>query len=189
MEKATGKENPKQERAFETYYGLGAGRSYGSAARETGVSEATVKLWGRRYRWQHRVRERDLEVARTVADRSIHGEVETQDRRQKIVRMALMHVAKAIAEGKVKPTMSDLDRLIRLECFLSNEPDSRTEHVVGDLSGRTREELQAMLAREVKLVKQVALGLPRAPSSTPKKPAPRGPTKTQFRSGGVQEGA
>jgi hypothetical protein len=33
----------------------------------------------------------------------------------------LVQVAKAIAEGKVKATLSDLDRLIRLEEFLKHE--------------------------------------------------------------------
>jgi hypothetical protein len=32
--------------------------------------------------------------------------------------MGLLQVAKAIAEGKVTPSVSDLDRLIRLEEFL-----------------------------------------------------------------------
>lgn len=35
--------------------------------------------------------------------------------------MGLLQVAKAIAEGKVKPTGSDLNKLIRLEEFLRQE--------------------------------------------------------------------
>ena len=35
--------------------------------------------------------------------------------------MGLIQVAKAIAEGKVKPSVSDLDKLIRLEEFLREE--------------------------------------------------------------------
>ena len=35
--------------------------------------------------------------------------------------LKLVQVAKAIAEGKVKPSVSDLDRLIRLEEFLREE--------------------------------------------------------------------
>src|SRR4029077_12248762 len=131
MKKPRGGETGKQERAFETYYGLGFGRSYAAVAKSLGISEATVKQWGRTLKWQKRVEERDLEVPRTVADRALKGESEHRERQLQIVRMALFHVAKAIAEGKVKATMADLDRLIRLERFLSDEPDSRTEHVVG----------------------------------------------------------
>jgi transposase len=133
------RETPRQERAFEVYYGLGYGRSYESVARKLGVSVSTTKLWGRTFEWQRRVRERDLDVARTVADRTIKGETEHKDRQLQIVHMALLQVAKAVAEGKVKANISDLDRLIRLERFLSNEPDSRTEHVIGDFSGKTQE--------------------------------------------------
>ncbi|MFH1219366.1 MAG: hypothetical protein V1694_02820 [Candidatus Eisenbacteria bacterium] len=42
-------------------------------------------------------------------------------RNLKIIEMGLLQVAKAMAEGKVKPTVSDLDRLIRLEEFLREE--------------------------------------------------------------------
>ena len=149
------KETAKQQRAFEHYYGLGFGRSYGAVAKELGVSLATVKLWGRSFGWQERVRERDLEVARTVADRTFQADTESQGQQLQIVRMAMLHVAKAVAEGKVKVTMADLDRLIRLERFLSDEPDSRTEHVFGDLAGKTREELKTILRDEI----EVARGL------------------------------
>ncbi|MFH1219370.1 MAG: hypothetical protein V1694_02840 [Candidatus Eisenbacteria bacterium] len=42
-------------------------------------------------------------------------------RNRKLVEMRLVQVAKAIAEGKVKPSVSDLDKLIRLEEFLREE--------------------------------------------------------------------
>ena len=151
------KDTARQERAFEIYYGLGPGRSYPAVARECGVSIATVKSWGRRHGWQARVQERDLEVARAAADRTLQADTEAAKQQMRIVRMAPFHVAKQITEGKVKATMADLDRLIRLERFLANEPDSRTEHVVGDLSGRTREELETMLAEELCLLGKLGL--------------------------------
>jgi hypothetical protein len=39
-------------------------------------------------------------------------------------------VAKAIAEGKMKVTMADLDRLIRLEEFLREEDPSERPKIV-----------------------------------------------------------
>jgi len=153
------KEGAKQQRAFESYYALGFGRSYGSVAKDLGVSLATVKLWGRSFGWQERVRERDLDVARAVADRTFKGETEEKGQQLQIVRMAMLHVAKAIAEGKVKVTIGDLDRLIRLERFLSDEPDSRTEHVFGDLAGKSRDELKAILAEEIEAAKRLGCNL------------------------------
>ena len=151
------KETARQQRAFEEYYGLGFGRSYGAVAKELGVSLATVKLWGRCFKWQERVRERDLEVARTVADRTFQAGTESQAQQLQIVRMAMLHVAKAVAEGKVKVTMADLDRLIRLERFLSDEPDSRTEHVFGDLAGKSREDLREILVQEIRTARELEL--------------------------------
>jgi len=157
MKQGLKKEGAKQQRAFETYYAQGFGRSYGAVAKELGVSLATVKLWGRSFGWQERVRERDLDVARAVADRTFKGETEDKGQQLQIVRMAMLHVAKAIAEGKVKVTIGDLDRLIRLERFLSDEPDSRTEHVFGDLAGKSKEELRLILAREIEEARKLSL--------------------------------
>ena len=114
-------EQEHHKKAFEFYYGLGEGRSYKLVAGEFGVALGTVKMWGRVFRWRQRCRERDAEVVRTMADRSLEENVESLARNRKIVKMGLMQVAKAIAEGKVKVTMADLDRLIRLEEYLREE--------------------------------------------------------------------
>jgi hypothetical protein len=44
--------------------------------------------------------------------------------------MGLVQVAKAIAEGKVKVTVADLDRLIRLEEFLREEEKAEGTKIV-----------------------------------------------------------
>lgn len=116
------KEREHQEKAFEFYYALGEGRNYGQVAKEFSVSLGTVKLWGRTFDWGKRIRERDAEVARAMADRSLQEATERGLRNTKLIEMALVRVAKAIAEGEVKMTVSDLDRLIRLEEYLTEGP-------------------------------------------------------------------
>ncbi|MFH1314031.1 MAG: hypothetical protein ABIJ00_12510 [Candidatus Eisenbacteria bacterium] len=111
-------EQEHHRKAFEFYYGLGEGRSYKLVAQEFGVSLATVKVWGKSFGWRDRVRERDADAARAMADDNLKSSSEKTARNRKIVEMGLIQVAKAIAEGKVKPTISDLDRLVRLEEFL-----------------------------------------------------------------------
>jgi len=96
------------------------------------------------------VRARDLDVARAVADRNLKGTTEDQGPPLQIVRMALLQAAKANAEEKVKITIGDLDRQIRFDRFLSDEPDSRTEHVIGNLTGKTREEFVQSSRRKLK---------------------------------------
>jgi hypothetical protein len=77
------------------------------------------------------------------------------DRRERslqIVHLALVPLAKAIAEGDVRMTLLDLDKLIRLEAFLSDEPESRHEFVLYDLRGKTDEELREMVRFETQML-------------------------------------
>jgi transposase len=115
------KEQEHQQKAFEFYYGLGEGRSYGLVAREFGVSLPTVKTWGKVFGWRERCKERDAQAVRTMAERNLEENMESLARNRKLVKMGLIQVAKAVAEGKVKVTMADLDRLVRLEEYLRED--------------------------------------------------------------------
>ena len=46
------------------------------------------------------------------------------------IGLALVQVAQAIAEGRVRPTISDLDRLIRLEEFLKEDLEKSQMKVI-----------------------------------------------------------
>lgn len=118
-------EQDNHRKAFEMYYALGEKRSYRQVAQQLGVSLPTVKLWARAFGWRQRIRERDATVARKVADHAIQSNVRDGERNQKIVELALMKVAKAIAEGKVRIQLSDLDRILRLQEFLESRLDQR----------------------------------------------------------------
>ncbi len=154
-QRALVKEQPHQLKAFEYYYALGEKRTYQRVATRFGVSLNTAKLWGRSFRWKERIRQRDLEVAREVATRTLNDEVSRRERSLQIVQMALVQLAKAIAEGNVKMTMADLDKLIRLEAFLCDQPDSRQEVVFGDLKNKSREELREMMRKEMQALKEL----------------------------------
>ncbi len=149
------KEQPHHEKAFEYYYALGEKRSYEKVAKEFNVSPSTVKLWGKSLRWKERLKERDLQVAREVAGRTLADEVSHRERNLQIVHMALVQLAKAVADGQVKMALGDLDRLIRLESFLRDEPDSRQEIVFPDLKGKSREELREMVRQEVEVLEEL----------------------------------
>jgi len=149
------KEQEHHRKAFEYYYALGEKRSYPATAKKFGVSVSSVKLWGRSFGWKKRLKERDAEVARTMAQRSMKDEVSHRTRNRQLVQLALVQLAKAIASGKVKMTLGDLDRLVRLEAFLADEPDSRQEILVSELRGKSREELRAMMRQEIEMIKQL----------------------------------
>jgi hypothetical protein len=149
------KEQPHHLRAFEHYYGLGEQRSYERVAAEFSVASSTVKLWARSFGWHDRIRERDLEIARDVAGRTMSGEVTRRERSLQIVHMAMVQLAKAIAEGDMRMTLSDLDKLIRLEAFLSDEPESRHELVLNDLKAKSDSELREMVKHEIGILAQL----------------------------------
>ena len=48
-----------------------------------------------------------------------------------------------------------LDRLIRLESFLRDEPDSRQEIVLPDLRNKSQEELRKMIRGEMEILKEI----------------------------------
>ena len=120
-------EQGHHKRAFELYYAQGTKRSYRSVGDEFGVSPSTVKLWSRSFRWKERIRERDAEAARKIADQSLQSRTGELGRNQRLVQMALVRVAKGIAEGKVRMQLGDLDRLIRLQDSLVGHPKELRE--------------------------------------------------------------
>ena len=148
-------EKAHHEQAFEYYFAMGEKRSYEKVAARFQVALSTVKLWARSFRWQERVRERDAEVAREMAARTLNDEVSRRERNLRIVELALIQLAKAVAEGKVKMTLGDLDKLVRLEAFLSDLPDSRQEVVFGDLKNKSTEELRQMMRAEIQALKEI----------------------------------
>ncbi len=152
------REQPHHEKAFEYYYSLGEKRSYEKVAREFSVSPSTVKLWGKSLRWKQRLKERDLQVAREVANRTIANEVSHRERNLQIVHMALVQLARALADGQVKMSLGDLDKLIRLESFVRDGPDSRQEIVFPNLRDKSREELREMVRQEMEVLKELGAG-------------------------------
>ncbi len=113
----------RAEEAFSFYASLDPKeRKYALVADRFGVSLASVKLWASKGKWRRRVADRDVRVARRAMDKAETDEADTRARYLKIIELALMKLARGIAEGEVKGTFSDLDRLVRLKVFLE-EPE------------------------------------------------------------------
>ena len=119
-------EQERHLRAFEQYYARGGERSHEKLASELGVSTAAVKSWSRAFNWAKRVAERDATAARQIADQSLQSTVDELGRNKKIVQLALVKLAKAIANGQIKMQLGDLDRLIRLQAHLDGYVESQT---------------------------------------------------------------
>jgi len=124
-------------KAFEIYYAQSGQRSYREVAKQMGVSLSAVRLWARSFGWQRRLRERDLESARHIADKTLEEDLYDHAQHRKLVRMALVKVARAVLDGRVRITIADLDRLIRLEAILAgaNLPTGKTGDPFESLDG------------------------------------------------------
>ena len=131
------------QEAFEIYVALGPSRSYRQVAEKLGVSLPTVKRWAKANSWPSRVDEREAQIARQVADRTIDSAVEDLERKRKLAKAALIRLGQAIGQGKIKLQLSDLDRMVRLDALLQGHPDGV---LIGSATGAgSAEELRAYI--------------------------------------------
>ncbi len=118
-------ESPRAEEAFAYFASLPPEqRTYAAVAEKFGVNPTTVKRWGTRGGWQKRLAQRAVNVARKAADRLEDGEVSAKARQLKLLELALVKLVNGIAEGTVRGSYGDLERLIRLEGFLKGTDKS-----------------------------------------------------------------
>jgi transposase len=131
---------PEHHQAFELFASLGERRTYRGVASQLGVSERTIRHWARQGNWKQLLREREVEGARRLADQTLESTVTQRSRNRKIVEMALVRLAKAVAEGKVRMQLGDIERLIRLQADLDRMD-------VAGFEGRNPKEIMASFFR------------------------------------------
>lgn len=157
------KEKERHRLAFERYAAMGPGRSLTRLAKEMNVSESAVKQWSRELRWTERLEARSREAAENLAKESVRDEVDERKGDEQMVRLSLVTIAKALVEGRIKPTLADLDRMLRLKRGLAAEqrghedlefrviwPESQPD--LGDDEPATVEEAKEGLRREVERI-------------------------------------
>ena len=143
------KEREDQRLAFEQYFEMGHGRSLSKLAQKIGVSASTVKSWSREFGWKERLRVRERDVVTATAKGAIKSQADVRRRNEQLLQLALVQIAKALAEGRVRITLADLDRLLRLEEFMAGRADNRREVIQRELEGKSIDELKATLRDEV----------------------------------------
>jgi hypothetical protein len=140
------KETEKHQRAFEVYFALGQNRSLEIVARKVGASVGAVKKWSRVFNWQQRVEDREAAVSGIVRERVTSGEVDRRSRNLKIVKAGIVATARAIADGKIKPSLADLERMMRLEAEV--ELEQHRGEPGADLRGMSDEEVLTVARQE-----------------------------------------
>ncbi len=124
------RETPRHHEAFELYVAQGGRRSYRAVARATGVSVLAVQHWARSFDWPARVAERDVGIARKLARRTDATIVQVKARYHSMINkiveaLCRHHLGKDLRSLRhpEDTTLTDLERLVRLDLMLLGEPD------------------------------------------------------------------
>lgn len=136
-------ENLEQKEAFEYYYSLGQGRTIPQVAKKFGKSSRTVYEWSRKFNWQERIEQRDIEIGRRLEEKTIDTVVNEKARYRKIIKLAIAEFVKNLQAGKVKAdSIVDLERLIKLDLTLMGEPTEINQN--NNNHGLTEEDREAL---------------------------------------------
>jgi hypothetical protein len=124
------RETPRHHEAFELYVAQGGRRSYRAVARAIGVSVLAVQHWARSFDWPTRVRGRDAGIAQKLAKRTDESIVQVKARYHSMINkiveaLCRHHLGKDLKELRhpENTTLTDLERLVRLDLVLLGEPD------------------------------------------------------------------
>lgn len=155
------RETPRHLAAFELYVAqVGGRRSYRAVARELGTSIDAVKRWARSFDWQTRVRGRDAGIAQKLARRTDQTIVQVKARYHSMINklveaLCRHHLGKDLKSLRhpENTTLTDLERLVRLDLMLLGEPDlvarletGRGRELDVALAALTPAELRALVA-------------------------------------------
>jgi len=154
------RETPRHHEAFELYVAQGGRRSYRAIAQATGVSVMAVRHWARSFDWPTRVAARDVAIARKLAKRTDESIVQVKARYHSMINkiveaLCRHHLGKDLKELRhpERTTLTDLERLVRLDLMLLGEPDlvarletGRGRELDDALAALTPAELRALVA-------------------------------------------
>ncbi len=124
------RETPRHLTAFEVYVAQTGRRSYRAVAEATGVTAMAIRYWARSFDWPTRVRRRDAGIAQKLARRTDESIVQVKAKYHgminKIVEALCRHHLGKDLRSLRHPedtTLTDLERLVRLDLMLLGEPD------------------------------------------------------------------
>jgi hypothetical protein len=148
--KITG-ETLRQREAFEFYYSLGDSRNLKKVAQEFGVSDRTVEIWSKKYGWQERVVQKNIEVGKLLSDRMNEEIVTEKARYRALIKVVINDVVSSLKEkdGTIKvKSIQDLERLIKLDLLLMGEATENTSSTVSQsvtMTAEDREDLKTVV--------------------------------------------
>ncbi len=166
------RETPRHLEAFELFVAQGGQRSYRKVACATGVSVMAIRHWARSFDWPTRVAARDAANARKLAKRTDESIVQVKARYHTMINkiveaLCRHHLGKDLRELRhpERTTLTDLERLVRLDLMLLGEPDlvarletGRGRELDVALAALTPAELRALVATARQLAARTVEG-------------------------------
>jgi len=137
--------------AFNYYYALGNERSYARVALKFHKAVSTVEKWGKTYKWQERVEEREIEKRKKVTEQAVvEKEMDHTQRNLKIIRRGILEHAKAIQDKTLKPSYKILIELIEAErkILTGNLGEVNVNHRI-EIGKMNNAEIQAMIEKKL----------------------------------------
>jgi len=130
------KETLRHREAFEYYYSLGHDRSLTSVALQCGISERSVAAWSKAFDWQARIEQRDQENARRIQQKTDETIVGVKAKYRKVIGAAISDFVARLKAGQiVVDSVSDLERLVKLDLLLMGEATETHAHRVEEVLG------------------------------------------------------
>lgn len=142
--KAAAEETFEQKMAFETYYRMGEKRSITKLAKEMDKHRSTLELWSSKYRWVHRVKEREKAMAEyLLLQQDAKQEADTKNRQLKLIDGTIAIWAKKLQDKEIKITsIDDLEKLINLRWKVAGIPDKQVNPTHARTHGGTTVDLR-----------------------------------------------
>lgn len=115
-------ETLRHREAFEFYYALGSNRSYPQVASQFTISLTSVKKWAKSFKWQDRVKERDIKNTRKLEEKTDETIIQAKSKYLAIIQNTLYKYEVALQSGDIKiNNVKDLATLANLEMSLREE--------------------------------------------------------------------
>ena len=116
-----------------TYYQMGDERSHAKCAEKLGRSIKTIELWSKKFQWQKKIAQLDLQIVEQLRSKMVKDIVKQKVNYQKLVNGLIAKVIKEdTKELLIKPkNINDVVNLIKTSLLLAGESTEREELIGG----------------------------------------------------------
>lgn len=145
------REYPRIQDMFEYYYMLGEDRTLQAVADHYNISRVTVSKYNKEFRWEERVKSRDLEVYKDLQQQNNDDIRTTLESYHKVIKASVAAYISRLKSNKIKvDTVRDFVRLVELDMkicgFEAQLFETKISEAINhDISGETCKTLNTLI--------------------------------------------